>query len=397
MAADLFVCFVTVSLRRGNTSDAIEDGFRADAPRAVSAKYSQMRFLGVCAVAAMIRRWHSRDMCGADDPEPATSHWHTDALHSHGDLPAARTSDGSAACPDRGHDDHDDHGRGHDGDDQSAAHRHDSGSDHRAIRDHGDGHGHPYPAGSHDHGGRSGRWWHVLSHVARPHSHDVADRVDSALEASADGIRTLWISFGVLAVTTVVQVVVVVLSGSVALLGDTVHNFADALTALPIGVAFVLGRRGATRRYTYGFGRAEDLAGIAVLLVITGSAVFAAYEAINRLAHPRPVTHLPALVAAGLVGFVGNELVARYRIRTGRGIGSAALVADGLHARTDGFTSLAVVAGAIGVAAGWDAADPVVGLVITATILAVLRGAIAEIYRRLMDAVDPTLVDAAEA
>jgi len=183
----------------------------------------------------------------------------------------------------------------------------------------------------------------------------------------------------------------------VALLGDTVHNFADALTALPIGVAFVVGRRAATRRYTYGFGRAEDLAGIAVLLVITGSAGFAAYEAIDRLAHPRPVTNLPALVAAGLVGFVGNELVARYRIRTGRRIGSAALVADGLHARTDGFTSLAVVAGAIGVAAGWDAADPVVGLVITAAILAVLRGAAAETYRRLMDAVDPTLVDAAEA
>jgi cation diffusion facilitator family transporter len=182
----------------------------------------------------------------------------------------------------------------------------------------------------------------------------------------------------------------------VALLGDTLHNADDALTAVPLGIAFVLGRRPPTRRYTYGFGRAEDLAGIAIVATIAASSALAAYEAITRLMHPRHVSDLIAVAAAALAGFAGNELVAGYRIRTGRKIGSAALVADGLHARTDGLTSLAVLLGAGGVALGWDWADPVVGLLITVAILAVLRQAAREIYRRLMDAVDPALVDQAE-
>ncbi|HUK72958.1 MAG TPA: cation diffusion facilitator family transporter [Streptosporangiaceae bacterium] len=216
------------------------------------------------------------------------------------------------------------------------------------------------------------------------------------MEASADGMRTLWISLAVLAVTALIQAAVVAMSGSVALLGDTLHNAADALTAVPLGVAFVVGRRPPNRRYTYGYGRAEDLAGIAIVLTIAASSALAAYEAINRLTHPRHVTDLIAVAIAALVGFAGNELVARYRIRTGRRIGSAALVADGLHARTDGLTSLAVLLGAGGVALGWDWADPVVGLLITMAILAVLRQAATEIYRRLMDAVDPALVGQAE-
>lgn len=236
-----------------------------------------------------------------------------------------------------------------------------------------------------------------MSHLLRPHSHDAVDRVDSAVQASAEGMRTLWISLVVLGVTALFQVVVVVLSGSVALMGDTIHNTADALTAVPLAVAFVLSRRPATRRFTYGYGRAEDLAGIAVVLVIAASAGFAAYEAVDRLINPREVSHLPAVAVAGLVGFIGNEWVARYRIRTGRRIGSAALVADGLHARTDGFTSLAVLVGAGGVALGWRVADPLIGLVITVVILVVLRDAVREIYQRLMDAVDPRLVDAAES
>ncbi|ONH50425.1 cation diffusion facilitator family transporter [Frankia sp. CcI49] len=235
-----------------------------------------------------------------------------------------------------------------------------------------------------------------VSHLLRPHSHDAADRVDSELEASAEGMRTLWISLAVLGLTALFQTVVVVASGSVALLGDTIHNLADALTAVPLAIAFVLGRRPPTRRFTYGYGRAEDLAGVAVVLVITASAGLAAYEAVDRLIHPRDVTHLPAVAVAGLVGFLGNEWVARYRIRTGRRIGSAALVADGLHARTDGFTSLAVLVGAGGVAAGWQLADPLIGLVITVAILAVLRDAVREVAQRLMDAVDPALVDTAE-
>lgn len=216
------------------------------------------------------------------------------------------------------------------------------------------------------------------------------------MEASALGMRALWISLVVLVVTAALQAVVVAISGSVALLGDTLHNAADALTAVPLAVAFVAGRRPPNRRYTYGYGRAEDLAGVIIVLIMALSSIAAAWEAIDRLAHPRTVTNLIAVAIAALIGFAGNEVVAQYRIRIGRRIGSAALVADGLHARTDGFTSLAVLIGVGGVAVGLDWADPVIGLVITVAILAVLRQAGREIYRRLMDAVDPALVDQTE-
>jgi cation diffusion facilitator family transporter len=233
-------------------------------------------------------------------------------------------------------------------------------------------------------------------HSHHPHSHDAADSIDSALESSVQGIRAVKISLVVLGVTALAQALVVAFSGSVALLADTIHNFSDALTALPLWLAFVVGRRPPTRRYTYGFGRAEDLAGLFVIAMIALSAVLAGFQAVRRLVDPVPVHHLGWVVAAGLVGFVGNELVAVYRIRVGRHIGSAALVADGLHARSDGLTSLAVVAGAGGVAVGWPLADPIVGLVITVAILAVLRSAARDIYQRLMDAVDPSLVETAE-
>ena len=236
-----------------------------------------------------------------------------------------------------------------------------------------------------------------LSHVVRPHSHDATDSIDSALESSAQGIRAVKISLVVLGVTSVAQLAVVAISGSVALLADTIHNFSDALTALPLWLAFAVGRRAPTRRYTYGYGRAEDLAGLVVVAMIAVSAVVAGYESIARLIDPQPVDHLGWVALAGVVGFLGNEAVAIFRIRVGRQIGSAALVADGLHARTDGMTSLAVVVGAAGVAAGWPAADPIVGLLITVAILAVLRTAMRDIFRRLMDAVDPDLISAAES
>jgi cation diffusion facilitator family transporter len=235
-----------------------------------------------------------------------------------------------------------------------------------------------------------------LRHVLRPHSHATADQVDAALETSAEGMRALWISLGVLGVTAAIQAAVAVRSGSVGLLGDTLHNAADALTAVPLAIAFVMGRRGPTRRYTYGYGRAEDLAGIAIVAIIAASSALAGYAAITRLAHPHHVTDLVAVAGAALAGCAGNELAAWYRIRTGRRIGSAALVADGMHARADGLTSLAVLAGAAGTAAGWNWADPAAGLLITLAILAVLRQAAREIYLRLMDAVDPALVGTAE-
>jgi cation diffusion facilitator family transporter len=237
---------------------------------------------------------------------------------------------------------------------------------------------------------------HRVRHLLTPHSHDSADKVDSALESSRDGLRALWISLAGLGLTAAVQAVIVAMSGSVALLGDTVHNVADALTAVPLGIAFWLGRRAATRAYTYGFGRAEDLAGVVVVAVIAASAVAAAWFAVGRLLEPREITHLPWVFAAGLAGFAGNELVARYRIAVGRRIGSAALVADGLHARTDGFTSLAVVAAAGGAGLGWGWADPVAGIAITVAIVFVLKDAGRQVYHRLKDRVDPALVDRAE-
>ena len=190
-----------------------------------------------------------------------------------------------------------------------------------------------------------------------------------------------------------IQVVVVLLTGSVALLADTVHNVGDALTAVPLWIAFSYSRRPPTKRYTYGFGRVEDLAGIAVVLTILFSAVFAGYESVLRIIHPQTITYLGAVAAAALVGFLGNEAVAQLRIRTGRRIGSVALVADGQHARIDGFTSLAVLAGAIGVWLGFPLADPIVGLIIALAILRIVWQSAKSVFSRAIDGVDPEVVD----
>jgi cation diffusion facilitator family transporter len=270
-------------------------------------------------------------------------------------------------------------------------HQHDEHDQHHHDQHH---HGEHH----HEHADRwRGRLRHGLSGLVGGHSHDAADQIDDTLEANAAGRRALVISLVGLGVTAVLQAVVVVLSGSVALLGDTLHNVADALTAVPLLVAFGLANRPANKRFTYGYGRAEDLGGLFVVAMILLSSVAAAYTAVDRLLHPQPVTHLWAVAGAALLGFLGNELVARYRIRVGRQIGSAALVADGLHARTDGFTSLAVLLGAGGVALGLPWADPVVGLVITLAILGVLRSAVKQVGARLMDAVDPAVIDQATA
>jgi cation diffusion facilitator family transporter len=216
--------------------------------------------------------------------------------------------------------------------------------------------------------------------------------VDDALEGSAEGIRAVATSLVGLGLTAVLQLVVALVSGSVGLLADTIHNFADASTAIPLWLAFSVGRRSPTRRYTYGYGRAEDLAGVFVVAVIAGSAVIAAWQSIERLLNPRPLSHLEWVAAAAVLGFLGNEFVARYRIRAGRRIGSAALVADGYHARTDGLTSLAVLVSAGGAWFGLHQLDPIVGLAITVAILFVLKGAVVQVWHRLMDAVDPQLV-----
>jgi cation diffusion facilitator family transporter len=229
-----------------------------------------------------------------------------------------------------------------------------------------------------------------------PHIHDASDSIDQAMESNREGIRSVKISLAILGATALVQAAIVALSGSVALLGDTLHNFSDALTALPLWLAFSLGTRRPTRRFTYGYGRSEDLAGIVVVLVIGISAALVAWQSIERLLHPEHISHIALVMIAAVIGFVGNETVAHYRLHVGRHIGSAALVADGLHARADGATSLAVLVGAIAVAAGLGWADPVVGLIVSVLILLVLVRAVRSVGERLMDAVDPALVEQVE-
>lgn len=280
----------------------------------------------------------------------------------------------------------------HEGHDHTYEHEHDHDHDHAHDHphDHSHDHGHDHPHG-HTHASGLKGWLHELF---VPHSHDAADSIDEALESSAQGIRAVKVSLLGLGTTSLFQLAIVLVSGSVALLADTVHNFSDALTAVPLWIAFLLGRRKATRTYPYGFGRAEDLAGLFIVAMIALSAVVAAVESIRRFFEPQPVQNLGWVLAAGLVGFAGNELVAIYRIRVGRRIGSAALIADGVHARTDGFTSLAVVAGVVGVWLGFPLADPIVGLLISVAIMVLLWGTVRDVGRRLMDGVDPHLSDA---
>jgi cation diffusion facilitator family transporter len=227
------------------------------------------------------------------------------------------------------------------------------------------------------------------------HSHDAADQIDERLTGSRPGMRALAGSFAVLLATTLIQAGVVWLTGSVALLSDTLHNLADACTAIPLAIAFRLGRRAPNGRFTYGYGRAEDLAGLVVVVVIAASAALAVIESVRRLADPTPVRQLPALAGAAVIGFLGNEAAARWRITTGRRIGSAALVADGLHARVDGVTSLAVLLAAGGAAVGWHWVDPAVGLVVALAIVLVLVSAGRGVLGRLLDAADPAQVRAA--
>jgi len=228
------------------------------------------------------------------------------------------------------------------------------------------------------HGGTSGHG----------HTHGV---IDASLTTTDSGVWAIKWSFVILAITAALQMTVVVISGSVALLADTIHNIGDAVTAIPLWIAFVLVRRKPTATFTYGLGRVEDLAGILIVLIILFSAVVAGYEAISRLIHPQPVTQLGWLAAAGIVGFVGNETVAVFRIRVGRQMNSAALIADGYHARTDGLTSLAVVLGAIGVYFGYPLADPIFGLLITITIFGIVWQSAKAVLTRALDGVEPSI------
>ena len=256
--------------------------------------------------------------------------------------------------------------------------------------DHDHGHRHDHP---HAHG-RLG-WLRELLPFGHGHSHGERN-IDDALESSERGIWALKVSLFGLGATALFQVAIVLISGSVALLADTIHNFSDALTAVPLWIAFRLAKRPASRRYTYGYGRAEDVAGVVIVGMIFLSALVAAYESYRRFVDPEPLRNLGWVMAAAVIGFLGNELVALFRMRVGREIGSAALIADGQHARVDGLTSLAVLLGALGVLAGFPLADPIVGLLITIAILFIVRDTAVTMWRRLMDAIEPGVVDTVE-
>lgn len=227
-------------------------------------------------------------------------------------------------------------------------------------------------------------------HDTHTHTHGV---IDPSIITTQRGIWAIKWSFLGLFATALLQIGVVYLSGSVALLADTIHNFGDAATAIPLWIAFSLARLKPTRRFTYGYGRVEDLAGVAIVLTILFSAIVAGYESIDRLFHPRAVDHLWVVVAASVIGFLGNEAVAIFRIKVGKEIGSAALIADGYHARVDGLTSLAVLLGAVGVWLGFPLADPIVGLLITLAILGIVWDSAKAVFTRLLDGVDSEVVD----
>jgi cation diffusion facilitator family transporter len=259
---------------------------------------------------------------------------------------------------------------------QDHPHHHHNAQDESPVIDTGHGSGELPPRG-HDHGGHE-------------HTHGV---VDPGIASSERGVWAIKRSFLALLATAVFQGFVVVLTGSVALLADTIHNVGDAATAIPLGIAFVFARRRPTTRFSFGYGKVEDLAGVAIVATILVSAIVAGYESLDRLLHPRPVEFLGVVAIASVIGFLGNEGVAIFRIRVGKEIGSAALVADGYHARADGWTSLAVLAGAIGVWLGFPLADPLIGLGITIAILGIVWQSAKAVFTRMLDGVGPEVIE----
>jgi cation diffusion facilitator family transporter len=251
------------------------------------------------------------------------------------------------------------------------------------------GHAHAHEhAHDYDHGPGVFGWLRGLY----GHSHSIAQKVDETMESNERGIWALKISLVALGITAALQLIIVFLSGSVALLADTIHNFADAGTSIPLWIAFALTRRGASRRFTYGYGKTEDVAGVLIVLIIFFSACVAGFESVRKIIHPEPVMNLGWVAAAAVLGFLGNEAVAVFRIRVGREIGSAALIADGQHARVDGFTSLAVLIGVVGVYLGFPILDPIVGIAITVAILFIVKDAAFSIWTRLIDGIEPEIL-----
>ena len=293
---------------------------------------------------------------------------------------------------DHAHSNHDGQHNDHDHD-----HQDDHDHDHPHDHDHGHGHSHGPDGHTHDHGPGIVGWFQTVFHWHGHSDQQSALASDQALLDNKEGIRVLWISLAALLITSLLQIFIVWLSGSVALLADTMHNIGDGLNSIPLLIALYLARRVATRRYTYGFGKAEDVAGIFIVISIAISAAIVFWESIQKFVNPEPMTNLGWVAAAAIIGFLGNELVAILEIRTGRKIGSAAMVADGLHARTDGLTSLAVLLAAGGTLMGLPILDPIIGILIGIAILFITKDAIVTMWYRLMDAIEPHYIDRAEA
>ncbi len=264
--------------------------------------------------------------------------------------------------------------------------------------DHDHDHDHPHEHG-HDHDHAYSLWERIAAALHIPgYEHEHAQLTsEQAFFDNNLGIRTVWLALAILLVTSLLQIGVVALSGSVALFGDTVHNIGDGLNSVPLLIAFYLARRIPSRRYNYGYSRAEDIAGIFIIFSIAFSAFFIFKESIDRLISPQPLTNLGWLAAAAIIGFLGNEAVALMQIRVGNKIGSAAMIADGLHARTDGLTSLAVLLAAGGTALGYPILDPIIGMLIGLTIVFITWDATKKMWYRLMDAIEPEYLDRAEA
>ncbi|MEO1442807.1 MAG: cation diffusion facilitator family transporter, partial [Chloroflexota bacterium] len=260
---------------------------------------------------------------------------------------------------------------------------------------------HTHTQGEHHHhgGGIIGTIGAALHLPGFGHDHDhgyTSLAGDKALHDNELGIRTVWLALLALGITTVLQIIIYLASNSVALLADTVHNLGDALNSIPLLIAFYFARRAATRRFTYGFGRAEDLAGVLIVISIAFSAGYILFESFQKLISPEPLTNLPWVAAAALIGFIGNELVAVMQINVGKQIGSDAMIADGQHARVDGLTSLAVLIAVFGTLVGLPILDPIVGIIIAVAIVGITWNATKAVWFRMMDAVDPGIINRME-
>lgn len=261
------------------------------------------------------------------------------------------------------HDDHHNHEHGHAHDHEHDEHEHSHEHD---EHEHGKGHGH-----GHEHG-----------------------KVDADLYKDRAGLRAVQISTAGMFIVAAIQFTIAAIGGSAGLFADALHNLGDVFTTVALWIAFVISSRAANQRYTYGYYRTEDLAGIFIVLVIIGSAVAGAVESILKLTHGNVPSHIYWSMAAALVGVAGNELLAQYKISVGKRINSVPLIADGQHSRIDGLTSLAAFLGLVGVLLGFPLADPIAGLLITVVIATVVYSTSRSVIQRLLDAVDPHVVPA---